>query len=109
MLNSMPKYVECILARSQWEMPWYMKGVREGFYTFAIGKASAYETTRVFRRDVERFIAWANREARKSYGFSKDYKVAYLVRIPEKTRHEQQWAIVKIVDPIMKDIEGYIK
>ena len=108
-MSKFPKYVEQILARSQWKMPWYMHGkVREGFYTFAIRKNSDYTTARVFRKEIERFVDWANREARKTYGFSKDYKVAYLVRIPEKTRHDEQWAIVKITDPVMRDLEDFI-
>ncbi len=102
-----PKHAQNILARSQWKLPWYVTGVREGFYTFAISKASAYETARVFRRDVERFLAWANREAKRSYGLSQP--VAYLLKIPEKTQHDQQYAVVKITDPIMKGIEEFIK
>ena len=104
---TIPKHAANILARSQWKLPWYVTGVREGFYIFAIGKASGYETTRVFRRDVERFLAWANREATRKYGLNQ--KVAYLLKIPEKTRHEQQYAVVKITDPIMKQIEDMIK
>lgn len=106
MAITIPKYVQNILARSQWKLPWYAKNIREGFYTFAIGKASEYETARVFQRDVERFLAWANREAKRTYGLNQ--QVAYLLKIPEKTRHEQQYAVVKITDPIMKQIEGHI-
>ena len=106
MAITIPKYVQNILERSQWKLPWYVKNIREGFYIFAIEKASDYETTRVFQREVERFLAWANREAKRTHGLNQ--QVAYLLKIPEKTHHRQQYAVVKITDPIMHDIEQYI-
>ena len=103
----LPKYVQNILARSEWKMPYYLKNhVREGFYTFAIRKETDYTTARVFRREVERFLAWAQREARRKYNYPGT--VGYILTIPEMTCHRQQWAIVKITDPVMKDIENYI-
>ena len=101
-----PKYVQDILARSQWKLPWHMRGTREGFYTFAIEKPSTYTTARVFQREVERFVAWANREAKRQTGIQQP--VATIVSLPTVTRHRDQYAVVKIVDPIMKQIEGYI-
>jgi len=105
---TIPKYVENILSRSQWKAPYYMAGkYREGFYTFTILKETDYVTARVFQREVERFVAWANREAKKATGIQQP--VATIISIPEKTRHAEQYAVVKIVDPIMKQIEDHIK
>jgi len=102
----LPKYVENILARSQWKMPHYYHGVREGFYIFAIRKETDYTTARVFRREVDRFLAWAQREARRKYNCA--WPIGKVLDAPKVTRHREQWAIVKIVDPIMHDIEGHI-
>ena len=106
-MATIPKYVENILARSQWKAPYYMAGkYREGFYTFTILKETNYTTARVFQREVERFVAWANREAKKATGIQQP--VATIISTPKKTRHAEQYAVVKIVDPIMKQIEDHI-
>lgn len=107
MAIKIPKYVEDILARSQWKAPYYMVGMyREGFYTFTILKKTRYTTLRVFRREVDRFLAWANREARRKYGCI--WPVAHVVNAPRVSRHHMQYIVVKIVDPIMHDIEDKI-
>lgn len=107
MAIKIPKYVENILARSQWRAPHYLIGhYREGFYTFTIVKETPYTTARVFRREVDRFLAWAQREARREYGCT--WPIGHVVSAPKVTRHQKQWAVVKIVDPIMHDIEDKI-
>lgn len=109
----LPKYVENILARSQWKLPWNLGiSVRRlaaaGYnnqYSFVIQKETQYTTARVFRREVDRFVAWANREAKQTYG---SLPVAHVLFAPEATHHRNQYAVVKITDPIMHDIENKI-
>lgn len=113
MAISIPKYVQNILARSEYEFDFCTRNENYAAgYTFTIRKETAYTTARVFEREVNRLVAWAQRTFKKTYLPEWDgegYRIAWVLSVPKKTRHDWQYATVTIVDPIMKDIEQYIK
>ncbi len=117
-----PKYVQNILARSEYEYTFCTRN--ENYapgYTIRIRKEVPYMTARVFEREVRRFAAWAQREFKRTYcpGWKRTddwkgeegwdpYRIAWVLSVPQKTRHDWQYAVITIVDPIMKDIEEFI-
>ena len=97
-----PKYVERILARSEYEFDYTTAG-----YTIRIKKATTRTQAGTFRKEMQRFLNWVQREYKKRYHAVNP--IAFLLNVPAKTHYRNQYAIVTIFDPIMKDIESYIK
>lgn len=97
-----PAYVVEIMERSQYEFNFlrnhehYAPG-----YTVKIYKRTAYTQINTFRSELERLVKWANR-----HGGS---ETAFILEIPTKTHHVNQFALVTIFDPIMQHIEQYIQ
>ena len=61
-----------------------------------------------FEKEVQRLRAWAQRVYKQRYGGG-DEPITFLLDIPTKTHYCNQYAVVTIFDPVMKDIERYIK
>ena len=97
-----PKYVQEILARSCYEFdcctkdPNYSAG-----YTIRVEKANAYTKAETLKAEVQKLCTWANRAA--------GVDTAYILSTPARTHYCTQYAVVTIFDPIMQQVEKYIK
>lgn len=97
-----PKYVIEIMERSQYEF-YYFKS-KEGYsagYTIRICKATPYTRIDTMRAELERLCKWADKIGGEGTGIVLD--------IPLTTHYKNQYAIVTIFDPVMKQIEKYIR
>lgn len=108
---TIPKYVVDMMKRAEYNYdshsnPNYCVG-----YTIDIKKATPYQKIYTFQKEIDRLIAWANREYKKLGGTNEFGEIAYVLSIPNKTTYlgEIQSATVTIYDPIMKHIEEFIK
>lgn len=100
---TIPKYVAEILERAEYS---FCKEAIPG-YTIKISKWNHYEYADTFRKEIERLIAWANREYKKAS--KTDEQIAFIIDVPKETKHKyMQYATVTIYDPIMRHIEKYI-
>lgn len=106
---NIPKYVREILERSEYEYS-SLFAKSENYaagYTISIPKYSYMQTADTFRKDIERFCSWINREYRRRY--EDDTQIAVVLCVPVKTKHKyMQYATVTIFDPMMKVLEEYI-
>lgn len=95
-----PKYVIDIASRSEFDFdracdsPMYAVG-----YTIAVCKKTPYTTARIFRSEMERFRKWCGRQ----------HCTMDIIYVPKVTKHEWQYATVTVFDPVMQQIEKYIK
>ena len=107
MTTSIPKYIQELMKRSQYEFDFCTRNENYAAgYTISIRKDRPYQRIETLRAEVQRLQAWVQREYKKRGG---DDQITYLLSMPARTHYCNQYAIVTIFDPIMKDIEGYIK
>ena len=95
-----PKFVQGIMERSKFAL-----GEGDPGYTIIIRKETPYTYVDTFQREIERLVAWANRLV----PHDEDVPNAVINRMPSKTHHHFQYATVTIYDPIMQQIEKYIR
>lgn len=108
MAIKIPKYVESILARSEYEFDFTANNENYAAgYTIRIKKATTQTQADTFRKEIQRFLNWVQREYKKKYHSANP--ISFLLSAPAETHYRNQYAIVTIFDPIMKDIESYIK
>ena len=99
---NIPKYVQELASRSRYDFDVcrnhnsYAPG-----YTIEIAKATHYTYAETLCGEVDRLIRWANRIGGDG--------TAILLKAPVKTTHSMQHAYVTIFDPVMQQIERYIK
>lgn len=99
---NIPKYVQEIVSRSRYDFDvcrnhsLYAPG-----YTIEIAKATHYTHAATLHNEVARLIRWANRISGDG--------TAMLLKAPAKTTHSMQYAYVTIFDPVMQQIERYLK
>lgn len=100
MALKIPKYVDDLLSRSEFEFD-FCKSNKDyaAGYTIRIRKRSAYQLVGTFNEEIERLVKWANRQVEET---------AYILEQPVKTHYCGQFAIVTIFDPIMQKIEHLI-
>ena len=100
-----PKYVVELMTRAKYE---YDRCVTNDNYatgyTIKICKATDQTMIWTLQKEVERLVAWANRQVENEEGI----QTAYLLHIPAQTHYCPQFAVVTIYDPVMKEIEKYI-
>ena len=89
-----PKYVIEIMQRSRFLLGYYDPG-----YTIMINKRTAYTTVQTLDNECKRLVKWAKRNGAT---------LSEINKMPIKTHHYYQNAIVTITDPVMKQIEQYI-
>lgn len=92
---NIPQYVKDMMERSRFVVGGYDPG-----YTLMINKRTAYTTVRTLEKECERLVAWAIKNGAT---------LSKIERMPIKTHHYYQNAIVTIYDPVMKHLEEYIK
>ena len=108
MAGKIPKYVEDILARSEYEFDFTANNENYAAgYTIRIKKVTTQTQAGTFQKEMQRLLNWVQREYKKRYHAVNP--IAFLLSVPAKTHYRNQYAIVTIFDPIMKDIESYIK
>lgn len=95
---TVPRYVQEILSRCTW---WLGEGSEPG-YTIAIHKKSPYSYASTLRTDAGRLCSWADRNTPEGLD------TACVVSCPKGTHYEDQWAVVTIYDPVMRQIERFI-
>lgn len=100
--KKVPQYIREILSRAGYEFDYLTTHpeFKQGF-TLHIRKRTPYTSVRAFRREVEDFCYWADRTAHAP--------VSRIVHIPDTMRPCDQFAYVTILDPVMLQIEDYIK
>lgn len=95
-----PKYIQEMMSRSRFAL-----GYGDAGYTIEIVKATPYARVNTLRAEVERLQLWVNRQLPED-----EIGVPTMVinRVPKVTHYCNQYAIVTIFDPIMKELEKYI-
>jgi hypothetical protein len=97
---NIPKYVQEMMERSYFYYNFKAEDERCGAgYTIAIKKRSAYTMANTLAAEVQRLKNWVERQTGGE---------CIIIRIPTKTTHGDQIAIVTIWDPVMQHIEKYI-
>lgn len=97
-----PKYVINLMERSEYEYDRFTKDKNYAVgYTIRIEKERAYQWADTLKYEVLRLCNWANRTAK--------CETAFVLYVPEKTHHTKQYAYVTIFDPIMKELEKFVK
>lgn len=97
-----PKYVQEIMSRSKFAI-----GYGDPGYTIEIKKESPYTHASTLEEEVNRLKKWVERVMPDD-----ELGVPTMVintKFPMKTMHRNQYAIVTIYDPVMKELEKYIK
>ena len=100
--KKVPAYIREILSRSGFEFdhmtthPNFVQG-----YTIYIRKRTPNTSVHTFRKEIEQFCSWADRTAGSP--------VSHILHVPYSTLSCDQFAQVTILDPIMLQIEDYIK
>lgn len=96
-----PKYIQDMMERAR-----FVVGYGDPGYTIEIRKATPYTQVSTLKKEIERLEKWVNRMMPKD-----DLGVPTIIinKIPKKTHYINQYAIVTIYDPIMKQLEEYIK
>lgn len=95
-----PKYIQDMMERAEFVLSYGEPG-----YTIAIRKTTPYTQVSTLKAEIERLEKWVKRMMPKD-----DLGVPTMIinRIPKKTHYANQYAIVTIYDPVMKQLEKYI-
>lgn len=101
-----PKFVKEFL---EWRAEWaiYSGIFRNGWdptCTLFLHKRSYYCTVDTLKKDAERFCAWCNRQIPAL----KDYPRAVILMCPAHTHHCDQYAVIRVYDPVLQQIEKFI-
>lgn len=94
-----PKYVQEMLKRSEYDFN------GDVGYTIKIHKATYYTKAETLQKEVEKLVAWVNKQVEQIEGLP----TAFINRIPVKTHYTDQVAVVTIYDPVMNKLEGFIE
>lgn len=100
-MKRVPQYVIDLMERSRYEFDFYKNhpGYAAG-YTITIKKRTHYSYATTLHNEVDRLCRWANKQGAGT--------VAFILSMPTRTLHSQQYAVVTIYDPVMQKIEQYI-
>lgn len=104
---TIPKYIKDILDRSA-----FVVGAYEPGYTIEIRKNTPYTRLSTFNTELDRLVKWCNKQANSDEIMTLlecDDACATIIRKPNKTRMDYQYAVVRIYDPVMWLLENYIK
>lgn len=100
-IMKIPKFVQDMMSRSAYKFDFVTRDENYAAgYTISIRKATPYTRIATFEKEIERLCKWVDREA--------GCKTAHILRMPGLTHYCNQYAIVTIFDPVMKQIEKYI-
>lgn len=97
---NIPKYVQELMERSYFYYNFKSGDDRFGAgYTIAIKKRTAYTMADTLSAEVQRLKNWVERQTGGE---------CIIIRVPTKTTHGDQIAIVTIWDPVMQHLERFI-
>ena len=97
---NVPKYVQDLMERSRFYYNFKTGDDRCGAgYTIAIEKRTAYAMADTLAAEVQRLKNWVERQTGGE---------CIIIRVPAKTHHCNQIAVVTIWDPVMRHLEGFI-
>ena len=100
-MQAIPKYIKDILSRSKYEFDYCTKDKHYApGYTIRIRKRTTQTLIPTHEKQVKRFQLWVQKQYQKRYGGGNE-------PITE-THYRDQYAIVTVYDPVMKDIENKI-
>ena len=97
-----PKYIIQAVSRASFEFDEcttnenYSPG-----HTIRIPKATRQTYASTARNEVERIVKWSNKNVCPD--------IAYVLKTPRKTHYTEQYSIITIFDPLMQQLESYIK
>ena len=96
-----PKYVQEIMKRSE-----FVRGYGDPGYTITIRKARPYTRISTLKAEIERLQNWLERMMPKD-----EFSIPTMMvnNIPSRTHYCNQCAVVTIYDPIMREIEKYMR
>lgn len=107
---NVPKYIIDIMSRAK-----YATGYGEPGYTIKIRKARPQTLASTFEKEINSLVKYVNREwlkRLKANGWTPDEEVepiVYIQSVPKKTHYCDQYAVVTIFDPIMLDLEEWMR
>ena len=96
-----PQYVQEIMGRSE-----FVLGYCDPGYTIRIRKSTPYTTISTFKTEIGRLKKWVDRMMPED---ELDVPTMVVHSVPSKTHYRNQYAVVTIYDPIMQQIERYIR
>lgn len=96
-----PKYVQEIMERSE-----FVRGYGDPGYTIKIRKATPYTRISTLSAEIQRLQSWVDRMMPKD-----EFSIPTMVinSIPSRTHYRNQYTVVTIYDPIMGEIEKYMR
>ena len=96
-----PKYVQEIMVRSE-----FVLGSGDPGYTIRIRKSTPNTTVNTFNAEIGRLKKWVDRMMPED-----ELNVPTMVvhSVSSKTHYRNQYAIVTIYDPIMQQLERYMR
>ena len=107
-MQAIPKYIKDILSRSKYEFDYCTKDKHYApGYTIRIRKRTTQTLIPTHEKQVKRFQLWVQKQYQKRYGGGNE-PISHLLYIPTETHYRDQYAIVTVYDPVMKDIENKI-
>lgn len=110
---NVPKYIRDLLARSEWAIEAHPcrlpKGCDPG-YTIILHKRTAYSLAHTLEKETRTLKNWCDRQmkTRDQEYDPTTHSIATIHHCPTTTHYNDQWAVITIYDPIMKNIEGFI-
>lgn len=97
-----PNYVIDIMSRAEYNYEYLVSNKNYSVgYTLRIFKATPQTQVKTLTAEIDKLVNWANRNGGEG--------TAYILGLPNKTHYYEQSAIVTIFDPVMQQIEKYIK
>lgn len=93
-----PKYAQEMMQRARFDLDYKHAGSAPG-YTIRIEKATPYTRAATLKAECEKLAAWARR----------NYTEAEILYCPDETHYCRQYAVLTIYDPVMQQLEKYIK
>lgn len=97
-----PLYVKDLMDRSSFAI-----GYGDPGYTIEIKKRTHYSQVSTLESEIKRLESWVKRIMPED---ELDVPTMIINKIPKKTTYKHmQYAVVTIYDPVMKELEKYIK
>lgn len=98
-----PKYVVELMHRAEYD---YSHPRGAPGYTLKIHKATPYTRAATLSGECKKLVSWANRIAPVPSEW--ESPTAFVISAPPITRYRDQYAVVTIFDPVMRELEKYI-
>lgn len=103
-----PTYIKDLMSRAEYEYDACASSENYAVgYTVRIEKSTRQQLASTFQKEIEHLIHWVNTRYKKLGGIYGE--CGYILSVPNKTQYKnRQYAVVTILDPVMKYIENYM-